>query len=296
VVLLTTTITGWTTGAANYILIEAASGDEAVKTGVDTARYRLDTVGDALVISENYVRIDGMQISGEDDGINISGIDAGNDIRIENCRIYNGGAGVARGIDGNDNQTNLIVANTILENWVTDGIRMFCTTVGVYNCVVYNCAGDGIEQESGTITVRNSAVFVNGDDFDAVASVDYCASDDGDADTTDVAESGGGANWPSDFTDAANGNFTLLVGSGLVGNGTDNPSGSGYGDPDIEGDSRTSTWDVGADEYVADEPSGMVIHSAYITSHRRLLRTSDWLFMEKIKNFFRKRLWRPLFA
>jgi len=31
-------IVGWTTGADNYILIEAADGDEAVKDGWDTSR------------------------------------------------------------------------------------------------------------------------------------------------------------------------------------------------------------------------------------------------------------------
>lgn len=269
-------ISGWTTDATRYIQVEAISGEEADADGWDAAKYRLSVANaDGLVIGEDYVRIVDLQI--ETSGLNasnlepilIQGQNASNLIYIDSCRIK----GAA---DGTYDQGGIRVdaANAIIKIWNTIvcnfdpntsdvGIRLNCTTADIYNCVVHG-ALYGMWRQTGTVTVKNSAVFKHTDDFVGTITVDYCASDDNDG-TNNVAESGGGAEWPDDFVDAANGDFTLKVGSGLIGNGTDNPGAGLYSD-DINGDARTSTWDVGADEYIVvggNAPTGVFYGPLY---------------------------------
>ena len=252
-------VTGWTTGEAEYITIKAVAGEEAIKTGWSATRYRLMvTDNTCLAVSEDYVRIEGLQVGPNADttnsyGIHYNNVGASNELRVDSCRISGAGSNTCRGLTCFDGDAIGKIFNTIFENFASRGIYVNnCTVVDVLNCIIYHSSYDGIEYNAGAGSIRNSAVFKNADDFDIVgdATVDYCASDDGDNEGHDVAESGGGADWPDDFVDAANGDFTLKTDSGLVGNGTDDP-GSGLYSDDIEGDARSSTWDVGADEYVA---------------------------------------------
>jgi len=61
---------------------------------------------------------------------------------------------------------------------------------------------------------------------------------------------GGTTDWGNVFVDYENGDFHLKAGSVLIDNGT-SPSSSFIGD--IYGDTRTGTWDIGADEYVVSD-------------------------------------------
>ena len=140
--------------------------------------------------------------------------------------------------------------NTIVTG-VPDGITVAdWGNTYVYNCDIANASSTGIKRvgTNGTKpTVKNCAVFNTGDDFSgSFATIDYCASDDGDG-TNPVTPSGGGAWWPDDFADAANNDFTLLSSSNLVGSGVDL---SGIFTNDINDDTRTVPWDLGADAYI----------------------------------------------
>lgn len=253
----------WTTSANSYILIEAASGDEAVKTGWDATRYRLDvTDNDAVELREDFVRFKGLQLrttySSTDYRycIVLDTIDATNEIRVYNCRLENDAPDNNHGgIYATDIDSVLKVWNTIIANCSYMGIRTNATTTAIYNCVIYGVgAGSAYglyEGGSGTYDVINSAIFNHGDDiYGTWNSIDHCASDDGDG-TNDVAETGGGASWTGDFTDAANGNFTLLTGSNLKNAGAADPS-SGLYTTDIEGDAYTvAGYSLGVDEFVA---------------------------------------------
>jgi hypothetical protein len=66
--------------------------------------------------------------------------------------------------------------------------------------------------------------------------------------------------WSQDVIDVDNGDFSLVADGNCIGNGTDDPSSGLYSD-DIIGTARTSTWDIGAFEYVAAPPAsgGQVI-------------------------------------
>lgn len=237
------TINGWTTGASNYIEIKAASTDRAVSSSWDATKYRLDVAaGDAIYNLEDYVRFDGLQLEAADQAILLA-MTAG-EIRISNCRIQDSNYGVylSQASDSPDSK----IWNCIIDTMGTDGIyyRTDAGTMDVYNCVVYGCTDDGIQRVSGNINVVNCAVFTNGDDFiGTFSSIDYCASDDGDG-TNAVSPSGG--DWDNEYTDSANGDFSLVSGGNCEGGGTDNP-GSGLYSTDIEGDSYTSTWSIGCD-------------------------------------------------
>ncbi len=261
-----TGFSGWVTAAANYITVIAAAGHEAVKTGYDTDRYRLATNNaTCLDIAADYVRIDGLQIflANTSDtfkyGIFSNTLSAGNEIRISNCRIGMSDSAASakqRGISIIAGNGIIKIWNTIIENWTLRGVNSNDTTTEIYNCIIYNCV-TGISEVGGTTTVKNTASFANSGDDITGATADYCASDDNTG-TNNVAESGGGAAWPDDFVDAANGDFTLKATSNLAGAGVNDP-GSGLYSTDMDGDSYVvDSWSLGVDEIVA-APGGIVV-------------------------------------
>lgn len=242
--------------ATNYIKIYTASA--ARHDGkYNTGKYRLETENHSLSITEDYVTIDGIQIKSSSTGygICVHGIEASNEIKISNCIIWGNGGG-GRGIS--------IYSPGIAKVW---------------NCVIYGFStslGTGIRNDSGaTISVYNStisstvrgiwdsgsATCVNtvscnntsaNYDFKDCDSVTYCASDDTVTGTGNIDWDSGATDWANVFVDYANGDFHLnnFTGTGkVIGMGTDNP-GSGLYSDDIDGDARSSTWDIGADEYV----------------------------------------------
>ncbi len=249
-------ISGWTTGAANYISIEAASTDRAVAAGLDTNKYRLAPNSGAASVGidcrEEYVRFDGLQIIVEDFSTSIgvyARLIGTSEIRVSGCRIESGGVNTTYGININDTDTTAYIWNNIVYK-LNIGIYVKASAAAyVYNNTVYGNSL-GIARQGGTVDAVNNVSFKNGTDLSGTYNlIDYNASDDNTG-TNNVAESGGGVEWPDDFVDAAAGDFTLKSGSNLVGGGTDNP-GSGLYSDDIEGTERSSPWDVGAFEFVA---------------------------------------------
>jgi len=250
-------INGWTTGETTYILIEAIDGDEAVKTGWDTARYRLEsTDDDAIILNEEYVRIHGLQLryiyssTGNKYVINISGVGT-SDIRISNCRLLGDtdASGNSRAVTINDADATVYIYNNIIYDHDSSGINISnCTNTYVYNNVIYNCAWAGIDRTAGTVTAKNNAIFTTGNDFAGDITEDYNATDDDD---------GGGEHsftpisWAAEFESYATGDFTLLPDGELYRAGADNPSGGIY-TIDIEGDAYNSgAYSIGVDEPVA---------------------------------------------
>ncbi len=251
------TITGWTTGAGNTIAVASGASDRASSAGISATEYLLELDAGStsvILVDESYVTIDGLQIHHTAVGNSGHGIRLASAItncEISNCYISQNDAGTSILI--NDASVTVDIWNCVCFNPATSGASegiyiAVANTVNIYNCTVYG-SDDGIERDAGTVTVINCAVFNNLDDFDGTMTIDHCASDDNDG-TNNVAGNEADATWSTDFADAANGDFTLLTGSPLKGGGIDDP-GSGLFDDDINGDTRTSTWDIGADEYIA---------------------------------------------
>jgi len=250
---------GWTTDAANYIKIwtDPAEGYRSTDGTYQTGNiYRIE--GDVpLTLQEANIKVLGIELdhtgaTTSSGIIYMVSIEGGGTIDIGYCILQNtAGASGMRSIfasTGIDSATTLNVFNTVAVNANGYSCRTFDTdwTVNFYNCSFLGGDIAGIHQNSGgTVNVENCAILESADDFSGTITITKCASDDNDAES--VAESGGGTNWPDDFNDAANGDFTLVSGSNLIDAGTDDPSSGLYTD-DIIGTTRSS-YDIGAFEF-----------------------------------------------
>lgn len=268
-----TRIVSWTTGPANYIVIEAVEGDEALKTGWSSSRYRLvaqadGVTGALLSIEQDYTQVIGLQfeLDANNSGSTVYGITNASTVgglyRGVRVNVINDGNAQARAmrVGGTAAGATGKAENCIVTNAGGMGIYGSGDNGGVliYNCVVYGC-GIGISTAYLDTIAKNCASFNNTNDFDGTFdTIDYCASDDGDG-TNNVSPSG--ADWTNEFSAPASGNFTLLNTGNLydagVGPGTD----ANVPTIDIDGDSRSgATTDIGADEYVA---GGSAVTSIY---------------------------------
>jgi len=260
-------IDGWTTGADNYILIEAADGDEAVKDEWDTSRYRLDLDVDsyhstyALNIDITHITVDGIQLtySSRYSGTGYATLNVTSDgtgVLIKNCRAKRGTAA---------NETKTIVgftnyaysATTKFENCIAEdfeygfvGNNDFSSgdPQRFYNCLAHNCENGFSCMRRGDLDTINCAAFNCTDDFvssgTGTHTIDHCASDDGDG-TNSVSPSG--SDWDNEFNDPDNGDFTLLNSGNCYQGGTTITGGPTY---DIDGDEwDASTPSIGVDEY-----------------------------------------------
>lgn len=267
-------VSGWGTSTSDPLQIEASSGEEAVKTGWDTGRYRLDVSGAIPIqITDDHVRLKGLQIKITNLAwsyavyIGNYGINAGAKQHIDSCYIT-ADATTDHGIRVYEAQADVEIFNTIVTDeggGLRGGIYIEVGAANILNCVVVGASAGygGVQMISGvTVVVKDTASFNNADDFNDAASstIDYCASDDGDG-TNAISPSG--ADWDNEFTDPSNYDFTLESGGNCAGGGTNDP-GSGLYSVDIEGDSYTTdAWDVGVDALVPSSFSKTVNDSTH---------------------------------
>ena len=245
------TIDGWTTVETGYILVYTpASERHDGKWNVAKAR---NTGG--IIISEEYVRLDGLQfdtgasrsiiisVSAGTGEIRISNLFSTNTfrsidiysvgaltIKVWNAVLYVSGGGQYGAILLNDADATLYCYNVTAYH--AGGYLAFYQTAGSMNLV--NCLGvSGIAQAF----------------YGTMASVTYCASNDATAD--DWSGAGNRINQTFTFVDSANGDFHLAsTDAGARDYGVSDP-GSGLFSDDIDGVARSGSWDIGADEYVA---------------------------------------------
>jgi len=267
-------ILGWTTAAASYILVEAASTDRA-STAWDATNYRLETADAtyAVRIREDYVRFEGLQIgqtSGDASGdqtIVITGITAtNNDLWFSYCFIRtHPSSQVSRPIDFVDTDIICKIWNCIIENraTATGSYSLYCN---VADLKVDNCTIIGNATMTYSIRyVSGAGEFYNTIAIDAATQVwldgssnftgDYNCEDD----TGDVP--GGNSQTGSEPTFVNKGTDYALSGAGSVAkdNGTDRSGGLVSDSDDINGTARGATWDIGAHEYVAAVAGGISI-------------------------------------
>ena len=280
-----TAINGWTAGESNYIrvftpytLAEVGTSQRHQGTW-NTSYYNLSVSTDwyALDIVTPYVRLEGLQIETTSNGNSATGLametaDATGDVRVDSCIVRATGSGNgSRAFDSNDTTSTYLI-NSVFHQMGTPGsneenyaISGYGANIWIYSSVVTGGVGNGTgigmgirNRGNGTINIKNSAVFNNGDDFytdTATTNVDYCASDDGDG-TNPVDISPGATesdDWANAFVDYVNGDFHIRDSSSVLYDaGTDTTSESV---PlnfilDIDGEARaySTSWDIGADE------------------------------------------------
>lgn len=242
------------------LTIQAAEGDEALKTGWDTSRYHMSVSSgnSAITCNEDYVEIIGLQIEAYDANSQSFYTISAVTTLINACRFKGDSNSGNRSIVVNASAADVTVTNCIIEN-ASDGLICWNGNLEIYNTIVYASYYDGIEYDSGTGIVKNCAVFsTNTTDFDidpgATVTLDYNASDDGDG-TNSISPSG--SDWTNEFADPANGDFTLLNTGNLFEAGVGPSTDSNVPTTDIDGTTRSgTTCSIGADEY---ETSGSTL-------------------------------------
>jgi len=111
----------------------------------------------------------------------------------------------------------------------------------IYCCSSIDAAESAFDDASNDCTFKNCLASNSGDvDYDDPGTLVTCGDTDGTGDFTLVGLS---------FVDAANDDYHLAPGSDGINDGTD-VSGDGYGDDDIDFQTRGDSWGVGFDEFV----------------------------------------------
>jgi hypothetical protein len=255
-------ITDITTDATRYINIYTTGA--ARHAGVwSTNKYNLSSTADeahSIRISIGHVRLNGLQVAVTSHvertdylyGIRIQG-GVGYNL-IANCIIVgksggSNGNGVA--VIAGDVQT---LYNNIVYNFSgtgKGGIRVdnetgdqFCY---IYNNTVYNCTTGITTDRWQKHTLTNNLVANCTTDF--VGQFLSATTNATDGSTAPTAATTSGNRTSQTFTFVGSGNFHLdSTDAGALDHGT---SLSGTFTTDIDGETRSGTWDIGADEYVA---------------------------------------------
>lgn len=278
--------------ATNYLEIIAETGHRA-STAWDTSKYHLYPAysvqaGTAINITHGYVRIDGLQIgiSSMTSNAELVYWSQGSTGRMSNCHIkgpsdttyWSRGISLINGITMWNCiiQINTHTSSACVQN---HGNSSF------YGCTFIGGGTQTVHVADGTCVAKNC--YAGGGSGSAYAvttgslTQTTCAASDTTA--TDAALDNIAVN-TTNFTNVTSGSEDWALpgtGSALYGVGTssltDDPPGSAALSVDINGVTRTTTWDIGADEYIAaitGQPAsrrfgGVLYSGAFPLSNRR---------------------------
>ena len=247
------TISGWTTSATNYIKIYTTA--EARHSGVwDDSKYRLSINSSSAPLSnsQEYTVIDGLQFKNIGTGASVT---LNTSSTLSNSILVKDNEGSAYNLNlyapsGIINLYNLIVLGNSVDGIVT---RYYGSTVStnLYSSTIIGHT-NGINGYRTAITAKNCYSGDNStNDYTGTVNKTTSASSDatGSAGLQNIAYN------TSNFINvtATSENLHLVSGSSLKDVGIDT---SGESVPlnfttDIDGETRSGSWDIGADEYVA---------------------------------------------
>lgn len=279
------TIDGWTTNATNYIEIKGADSDKtSTNTGKwSTERYRLVVTGGVgLITSEECTRVHDLQVS----AINA-------EATIGTYAIYN-------------STSRLYFYNNVLKG-LTDnsrlGAALFMYQTGddgalvhIYNNIILNCSGTssygiwtdvnrniphyiynntfvnctiGMYEAGVVFYVKNNLFYNCGVDTSSIGTASNCGYN---ATTNSglgyTAQTGDRVSQTFTFVNAGAGDYHLASNdAGAKDYGTSDP-GSGMFSDDIDGETRSGSWDIGADEYVSSGGGSTPI-PVFMTQYRQ---------------------------
>lgn len=260
-----TVIENWTTDATHIILIRAiGEARNVVGTGSLDPNAAVFAAPDGATpiilkcVTPLYIHMDGLQVETIlDTGIGacISCEGAIGVAEIVNCYLdssstaYYGG-----GVDITSSEGTVVIGNTVV-NGGAQGLtlRSAGASLKVFNSLVTGLSSDSIESDGFDVSVYNTVLFNNGDDFqDAFTVVSNCASDDNDEGVNSVALNENSSNeWDISFMNCTAKDFRIkdtnsllyLAGMDVSDLHTD-LLGQGIATKDILGATRTG-WDIG---------------------------------------------------
>jgi hypothetical protein len=249
------TFDGWTTDATRFIrvLIPATERHDGKW---NTSAYRITgafTFNSAVTINEDYIRLEGIQTQNTDAATNSTSIivtaTAGaSDVRIGESIIRNGNSTSLYWTQGTGRVQNTLLYGCFAGVGLNSGGNFHTDTLTVDNSTCVANATYGFFRNSDNLVLRNCYAGGNGTAaYNGTMTRTTCAHSSATAyagSTANVAYDG------TNFADVTAGNedLHLVSGSALIDAGTDlSATFSG----DIDGDTRSGTWDIGADEFVA---------------------------------------------
>lgn len=258
------TFSGWTTDTTRYIKVYTPSGQR--HTGVENTGFRMrnNFTGHAFNFLDANVRIEGLEVyttSASYDNFFINTTQANSWFEI--CYNLNDDARYNVMVNAAPATCDVKVWNNFIFG-CTIGIYVWDTDAPcyLYSNSIANCANYGIlVNTTNAVVAKDCACLENGNDFGFKArfgaSSDYNASTaaSGDTDGAPGANSVHGATGANNFVNATVGSENLHVkdtAANIYNTGTDLSA-----DPDlafsddIDGNTRTGTWDIGGDEYQA---------------------------------------------
>jgi hypothetical protein len=259
------------TTTSDYRLIIQVDEADRHKGIWDETKYRL--VGGEQNFGANYCVVIGVQVKLVDSGstlrraVGISGVEAGgSEILLDACIItadFSGNTAASNcvGLYVADADAVVTARNSIIHGIHNNpgggtygqGVQLTGGTLTLENCTVVGCGGEGIYRGGGTLNLVNTYVGGNGDSDIAgtVNSYTTCACEDNISATGltpniafDTTEGAGHAGFHS-VTPGDSDYLKPKSGSVLVGAGTD----QAYTE-DIAGNTRSSTYDIGAFEFI----------------------------------------------
>lgn len=243
------TIHNYTTDATHYINIYTTSA--ARHQGVYSASYyRLypNTTTIVIDISEDYVTINGLQFRGYWNGYTIMQI-RNNNNTIKNNIFYDNDNG--QGIYLSDGTANTYIYNNLFYDILDSAL--YCswntgiTSAYIYNNTFYGCTNGIVNGKSGSTAplLKNNLCNGNGTDYSGTFSASSVNNISEDTTSPNEAYRSKAVT----FENEAGDNFHLSSSdTNAKDAGVDL---SGVFTTDIDGQTRSGTWDIGADEYVA---------------------------------------------
>jgi hypothetical protein len=253
-----------TTDADHYMMLTVAEGQR--HNGIAGSGARLDAgtgLGSRLIqVRDQYTRIEWLEITNwldSNDGLYFDETpadDNSDNSSAANLLVHNF---VVPGSSGaiEPRAANIAIWNTMIYSGTGDGINVRAGgSATIENSTVYGITGNGIYQNSGTtVTIINTISVGNSlEDFfleGTVDEFDHNMYDNVAGGFTLGANDKAPPADPEDLFISASGSINLhLEASGHNAIDTGKDLVSGFND-DIDGATRTGTWDMGADEYGA---------------------------------------------
>lgn len=235
--------TGYTTGAAGYVVIRGYGGVRASIT---------ISSGDWVLINrENYTQLYDLYMYGGAEGCLYPDVGGATNVLVHDCIFgpSSGNYNVSTQATGG----STTFWNCISYDSETGFIVQTASTFILYNCTSVDNSNVGYRCINGTMTLVN-CIGYNNTNFDFLESsgtmtTSYCLSEDATADDNGATGAVTGASLT--FRNYAGNDFALAAtDTDAIGAGDDDP-GTGLFSDDFEGNARSSPWDIGASEYVA---------------------------------------------
>ena len=244
------TLAGATTNENYFRVIRAASGQRGTRTS-GVRFYRSYDQNHAIIsLNENYASVHDIGVSGTYTGtstiVGVQGILISNSgTKVIGATVYDIYGGIAAGIHNTNTSGTTYIVNchiyhvegTMSFAGLSAGIRRYSGggTTRAYNCTVTNCTQNGLRKDFGYFYATNCVVQGCGAAYYGSPGITKCVS------AGVVFESDGYHLSASDTVAKDQGN--------------DLSADPYYAfDDDIDGGTRSGSWDIGCDEYGAFAP------------------------------------------